>query len=152
VLGVAALLVASGRAEEKKAKAKAVPYAGLFSFPKNKIELTDQQKEKLEALRKEYTPQLQEIDAKIKKILTPERQKAAEAAVKTAKEAGKKGKELAEARNAALNLSAEEKAQLKELSEPRGKLVKEIVGKKQALLTDEQKAALAPKKKENKDK
>jgi hypothetical protein len=153
VLGVAALLAASGRADEqkaeKKAKPKGEPFAAVFSFPKS-IQLDDKQKEAVAGLKKEYTPQLEELRGKRVKIITPERQKAMAEAVKAAKAEGKKGKELNEARLAALKLTDEEKGQLKELDQAQLKLAKEIGQKKMALLTDEQKASLKPKKKESK--
>jgi hypothetical protein len=152
VLSVAAVLAISGRAQEKKKAApKKDPYAGFFSFPKmveSKLALTNDQKAKLQDLRKEYTPKLEEVDAKIGKVMTPERRKAAADAAKEAKAAGKKGKDLAAAVQAALKLSDEEQAQLKQANQARAKLVGEIVKKKLALLTDEQKALLRPKPKD----
>jgi hypothetical protein len=151
-LSVAAVLTIGGRAEDKKKAApKKDPYAGFFSFSKmvaSKLALTNDQKAKLNDLRKEYTPKLEEADAKISKIMTPERRKAAADAAKEAKAAGKKGKDLAAAVQAALKLSQEEQDQLKQANQARGKLVSEIVKKKMALLTDEQKALLRPKPKD----
>jgi hypothetical protein len=154
VVCVAALLAVSGRAEEKKAekkdKPKGEPFAGVFAFNK-KITLDDKQKEAVAALKKEYTPQLQDLSAKRSKIITPERQQAAAAAEKAAKAEGKKSKkELQEARQAALKLTEQEQSEMKEINQAFGKLAKEINTKKMALLTDEQKASLKPNKKESK--
>lgn len=151
VFCVAALVVASASAEDKKAgkkkpKPKAEPFAQLFSFPKQ-ITPDDKQKAALAELKKEYTPKLLAIQSRAAKVMTPERQKAAAAARKEAAAAGKKGKELAEAVSAALKLSDTEKAELKAINQDRGKLFREINQKKMALLTPEQKAQLKPKKK-----
>jgi hypothetical protein len=139
--------LAADKADKKPQKKPVAKPANnlLFSFPKA-IKLDAGQQEKLEALKKEYTPKLTELTAKQAKIMTPERIKARQEATAAAKKAGKKGKELAEAAQAALNLSKEEQ---KELAQTRGqfvKLVQEINKKKMALLTDEQKALLKPKK------
>src|SRR5436189_220435 len=97
-------------------------------FPKQ-IQPTDEQKTKLEESKKEYSPKLVAIEARISPIMTPERQKAAAAARKKATDEGKKGKELQEAINTALNLTAEEQVKYKEVSADRSKLVKEITEK-----------------------
>jgi len=149
VFCAAALLAATASAEDKKAdkkeKPKAEPFASVFAFPKA-IKLDEKQQAKVAELKKEYTPKLAEFHTRFVKIMTPERQKAAATARKEARDAGKKGKEIAEAVNAALKLSDSEKAEMKDINQGRSKLVKEINQKKMALLTDEQKALLKPKK------
>jgi hypothetical protein len=150
VFCAAALLAATASAEDKKvekkpAKPKAEPFAHLFSFPKQ-IKLDEKQQTQLADLKKEYTPKLVEIHARLDKIMTPERKKTADTARKEAKAAGKKGKEIGEAVDAALKLSDSEKAELKASNKEHSKLVKEIREKKTALLTAEQKALLKPKK------
>jgi hypothetical protein len=148
VFCAAALLAAPAAAEDKKPvkeKPKAEPHAGVFAFPKA-IKLDEKQQAKLAELKKEYTPKLVEIHARLDKIMTPERKKAAAAARKEAKAAGKKGKEIGEAVGAVLKLSDSEKAEVKAINKDHSKLVKEINQKKMALLTDEQKALLKPKK------
>ncbi len=154
-LAVAVLLAAGARAEDKKevkkgaAKPKRDPFAAVFSFPKS-ITLDDAQKAKVEALRKEYTPKMEAAQAKFEKIMTPERRKAQAEAIKAARAAGKKGRELGEAANAALKLSPEEQAQMKELNQGRIKLFMEIQKKKMELLTPEQREAVRPKKRTEK--
>jgi hypothetical protein len=136
------VLLPGVRAADKQAPAKLSDTA--FNFPKQ-IQPTDEQKTKLEDLKKEYGSKLDEIGTRIDAIMTPERKKVAEEATKKAKEDGKKGKELQEAVIAALELPAEDAAKLKEARADRSKLMKEINQKKMALLTDEQKAQLKPK-------
>src|ERR1041385_2978525 len=77
--------------DAKKEDKKPEPYAGLFGFPKT-ITLDDKQSKALEDIKKEFLPKLQELDKKASAIVTPERAKAREEAVKKAKEDGKKGK------------------------------------------------------------
>lgn len=117
----------------------------VFFFPKQ-IQLNASQQAQLEALKKEYTPQLSGLHTRLTKILTPEREKAAAEAAKAAREAGKSKKEIGEAVQAAQKLTSEEKTQLKEISVARNNLLKEIQTKKLALLTEEQKALVQPKK------
>lgn len=135
------ILVPALRAADEPKKVPAKPSDAAFRFPKQ-VQLTDEQKTKLEELKKEYAPKLDALDARIAPILTPERQKVAKDARKKATDEGKKGKDVQEAVAAALNLPAEEQAKLKEATAERGKLMKEINAKKMELLTDEQKAQL----------
>jgi hypothetical protein len=135
-------------AEEKKAEdKKAVPFANVFTFPKTITVDADQQK-KLDALKTEYTPKLEELKKKMDTILTADRVKAQKEAIDKAKADGKKGKELSEAGQAALKLSEAETKDLAELKTAQGKLMGEINKKKTELLTDEQKKALQPKPKD----
>src|SRR5262245_29931096 len=70
VLGLAFVLgsVALADEKDKKPAKKPEPYANVFSFPK-KIKATDEQQQKLDALKKEYLSKLEEIDAARKKLL-----------------------------------------------------------------------------------
>jgi hypothetical protein len=140
-------LLAPGLRAADDAKAQAKPSDKAFTFPKQ-IQLTDEQKAKLEDLKKEYGPKLDEIDTRLAPIMTPERQKAAAEARKKATDDGKKGKEVQEAVLAALNLSAEDQAKYTEATKDRAKLMKEVNAKKMDLLTDDQKAQLKPKDKQ----
>jgi Spy/CpxP family protein refolding chaperone len=170
VAGLAFLLAGNLTAEdtkkpEKKPAKANDPYAGIFSFPKQ-ITLDDKQKEKIDALKKEYSPKLAEIDKKRNEVVAPDRYKAANEAKKKAtpeatearKKAADEGKGkkeqakiasdiLNKAYNDALKLTPDEKKQLAAINKERGQLVKEINTKKMAVLTDEQKEALKPKKK-----
>lgn len=112
-----------------------------FAFPPQ-IKLTADQKAKVEALKKQYGPQLAETRARIRAVLTPEQRKAAAAARHQAIAEGKKGKEVFAAVRAALNLSTDQQTQLKEAFKARAALRKEIRHQKFALLTDAQKAQI----------
>jgi hypothetical protein len=141
---LSAVAVADEAKAEKKEEPKKDPYAQQFSFPKE-IKLTKEQEEKLAALRKEFTPRLDALNAKIDKVMTPERKKVATATRKEATTAGKKGKEIDEAIAAALKLSPEEEQQRKANNQERNKLMRELNEKKMGLLTEEQKTQLKPK-------
>ena len=123
-------------ADKKKKKA---PTA--VRVPKG-IELTADQKTKVEALNKEFGPKLAECRKKAASIITADQKKARAGAVKKAKADGKKGKEVQAAANAAVAITDDQKAQQTECKKAMGALNKEIRTQFAALLTDEQKAKL----------
>ena len=134
----------AGAADKKKKKA---PTA--VKVPKG-IELTADQKTKVDALNKEFGPKLAECRKKAASIITADQKKARAAATKKAKADGKKGKELRTAANAAFAITADQKAQQAECKKAMGALQKQIRTQFAALLTDEQKAKIkAGKKKKN---
>ena len=128
-------------------KKKKVPAA--VKVP-NSIELTADQKTKVDALNKEFGPKLAECRKKAASIITADQKKARAAATKKAKADGKKGKELRAAANAAFAITADQKTQQAECKKAMGALQKQIRTQFAALLTDEQKAKIkAGKKKKN---
>ena len=127
-------------------KKKKTPVA--IKVPKS-IELTADQKTKLDALNKEFGPKLAECRKKAASIITADQKKARAEAVKKAKADGKEGKELKAAANAALAITADQKTQQSECKKAMGALNKEIKTQFVALLTDEQKAKLKGGKKKN---
>ena len=131
-------------ADKKKKKA---PTA--VKVPKG-IELTADQKTKVDDLNKEFGPKLVECRKKAAGIITADQKKARAEATKKAKADGKKGKELRAAANAAFAITAGQKKQQVEVGKAMKALNKEIRTKFAALLTDEQKAKLkGGKKKKN---
>ena len=126
--------VAPAVAADKKKK---TPVA--IKVPKS-IELSAAQKTKLDALNKEFGPKLAECKAKAGSIVTKDQKKARVEALKKAKADGKKGKELRAAADAALALTADQKAQQAETKKALLALNKEIKTQFAAILTDEQKA------------
>lgn len=155
VLGLllAVVVAGTGSAGEAKAKKekkpKGSPAAGAFNLPAS-IELTAEQKAKVEELKKEFEPKLTEALAKRAAVLTPDQVKARAEAQKSAKAAGKKGKEAKEAIDAAVTLTPEQKKELADAEKSVGELQKSIRGKLQELLTPEQRAALGGKDKKAK--
>ena len=135
--------VAPAVAADKKKKA---PTA--VKVPKG-IELTVDQKTKLDALNKEFGPKLAECRKKAASIITADQKKARAEATKKAKADGKKGKELRAAANTAVAITADQKAQQTECKKAMGALNKEVRTQFAALLTDEQKAKIKGGKKKN---
>ena len=135
--------VAPAVAADKKKK---TPVA--IKVPKS-IELTAEQKAKLDALNKEFGPKLAECRKKAASIITADQKKARAAATKKAKADGKKGKELRAAANAAFAITADQKTQQAECKKAMGALNKEVRTQFAALLTDEQKAKIKGGKKKN---
>jgi hypothetical protein len=144
-LGVASLPGFSARAQDKYGRGGG-PYAALFIWPPQ-FELTKYQLKQLAALSKEYTPKLRAIDDECDKVVSPERRRAAEDAVRAAKASGRKLRELNGVREAALNITPWEEKRLKTLNKLRMGLIIEIQRKRMAVLTEEQKALLGPKDK-----
>ena len=136
--------VAPAVAADKKKK---TPVA--IKVPKS-IELTADQKTKVDALNKEFGPKLAECKAKANSIITADQKKARAEATKKAKADGKKVKELRAAVNAALAITADQKTKQAETKQAMAALNKQIKTQLAALLTDEQKAKLkGGKKKKN---
>ena len=135
--------VAPAVAADKKKK---TPVA--IKVPKS-IELTADQKTKLDALNKEFGPKLAECRKKAASIITADQKKARAEATKKAKADGKKGKELRAAANTAVAITADQKAQQTECKKAMGALNKEVRTQFAALLTDEQKAKIKGGKKKN---
>lgn len=147
-LSLSFVIVGSGVAAEKKAKkTRPSPAAAVFAVPAA-IELTDDQKTKLEELKKEHEPKLTEAFEKRDGVLTAEQKKARADAQKAAKSAGKKGKDAKAAVDAAVSLTEEQKKNLAEAEKSLGELQKTVRGKIQELLTPEQREAIAKAKKE----
>lgn len=144
-LAVMLACVVSVDAAEKGAKKKGKKQPNVqiqaLKLP-DSIELTDEQKEKVAALKKEYTPKFAALQKKNREILTPEQAKARRTAMKEARDAGKKGKELREAVSSAVKLSDDQEKQMKEVTGEIRKLNTEIRGKLETVLTSEQLAKI----------
>jgi Spy/CpxP family protein refolding chaperone len=123
-------------AEKKNKKAPSA-----IKVPKG-IELTDEQKTKVDALNKEFGPKLAACRKEAAGVITADQKKARSEAMKAAKAAGKKGKELRAAAEAASKVTEDQKQKLTECKKAMGALQKEIRGQLAGILTDEQKAKL----------
>ena len=128
----------------KKAKAKATPAA--FVLPAE-IALSAEQQAKLDELKTQYADKLADAQKKVNEVFTAEQQAARKTARKDAVAAGKKGKELGAAVDAAVQLSDEQKSNLATAQKEARKLQAEVRKQVVALLTDEQKQLLTVKKK-----
>ena len=105
------------------------------------LNLSDEQKTKLAALKTEYQPKLNDCNL-FESILTPEQKKARSEAAKAAKAAGKSPKEIQAAVSAAVTLTADQKAKLAEARTQRAAVYKEFREKIMAVLTPEQQEQL----------
>ena len=126
-------------AADKAKKKKPAPVA--IKAPKG-VELTADQRAKLSALNKELGPKLAACRKEAAGIITADQKKARGAALKEAKTAGKKGKELREAAEAAFKVSEDQKTKLAECKKAMGTLQKEVRSKMVSILTKDQKAQL----------
>ena len=107
-----------------------------------KLGLSDDQKEKVKDLAKEYEPKFKEAMNKMSDILTPEQKKIREEAMAKAKEGGAGGREAFSKMRDAMKLTDEQKAKQQEAYKTMGELGKEVRDKFEAILTDEQKEKL----------
>ncbi len=131
-----------GKRPKVKAKRTLAPVP-RSRLPK-KITLSDEQKSQLSEIKTKYASKLKDAVAKVG--LTKEQKQARAAAIKEAKAAGKKGKEVRVAANAAVKLTDDQK-------QARGEVVtlrKEIQTAIRGILTDEQRALLKGGKKKKK--
>jgi len=111
------------------------------------LDLTDEQKEKIEAITKDVHKAMTEARAAMEKLLTEEQKKARMEAMKAAKEAGKKPEEARKAVQDAVQLTDEQKKLMAHAREQMGQMHKDVREKIMAILTPEQKKELAAKMK-----
>jgi len=134
-LAVAIAMPLAAQEDKKKKKKKgANNRSALTAFVKkvsDKVDLTDEQEAKIKKLQEEATPKLAEAN----KVIGKKRRELG-AARKKAIADGKKGKEAQAAAEAAVGLTADEKAALAKTREIQTGFQKAVAG----LLTDEQKA------------
>ncbi|HUY91083.1 MAG TPA: hypothetical protein VMV10_20260 [Pirellulales bacterium] len=136
----------NAKAEKQGKKAKAKPTPAAFKLPAE-ITLSAEQQAKLDELKTQYADKLTDAQKKVNDVFTAEQKAARLAARKDAVAAGKKGKELNAAVDAAVQLSDEQKTQLADAQKAARKLQAEVRKQVVALLTDEQKQLLPGKKK-----
>lgn len=139
VLGVGVLNAADEKAKPKKGQGPK-PGEQVFAVPET-IELSAEQKEKLEGLKKEHGEKAAALAKQMNDVLTAEQKATRKEVTAKAKEEGKKGKELRETVNAALNLTEEQKEKQASLQKEITALRMEVMGK---VLTPEQLKKLMP--------
>jgi Spy/CpxP family protein refolding chaperone len=106
------------------------------------LNLTDDQKAKLEEFKKEYGPKFKEARQKMDGILTADQKKARAETRKADLAAGKKGPEVRKDVQAATKLTDDQKAAMADARKALGALHKELHGKVVAILTPEQQEQL----------
>ncbi len=147
VLTLAVALVIAGSAlagEKRKGKAAKKPPPPAIEALRmiEKLDLTADQKDKIDQIRKECGPKVAEAQKKLDEILTPEQRRARAEAAKEAKAAGKKGKEAMQAIDEAMKLTDEQKEKIAQARKAMAALQKEIRGKVMEVLTEEQRENL----------
>jgi len=153
-LVVALLIANSAGAAGKKDGAKkdgGIAYFQTIDRNLKPVTLTEDQKSKLDALKKEYEPKLKDAYAK-QNALTPDQKKAGEDAKKAAQAEGKKGKELKAAVAEAVKKTDDQKKQEKEAHKQLSVLEKELREKVMGMLTSDQKAQIDAAKAKKSDK
>lgn len=108
------------------------------------IEFTQDQQAQVEELRKKYTPQIGDINRKQSGVFTDEQRQAHREVFRTAREAGKQGRELRDAVDAAVKLTDEQKKEQARIRKERDDLFAQIQRELTALLTDDQRRQLRP--------
>ena len=141
-------MAAEEKKKKKKKKGRKAPVA--VRVPKS-ITLTDDQKKQVAEINKEFGPKLAEVQKAVNGVISKEQRQARNAANKKAKADGVKGKARNAKIQAALNLTDDQKAKMKELTKKRQDVQKAARAKFVEILTAEQKAKL-PKKKKGKKK
>ena len=136
-------LLAADEKEGRHARHQGPGQGELFpaAMLKN-LNLTDDQKAKVKELAGEYGPKLKEARDS---ILTADQKKARDDAVKVATDAGKKPAEVFRAAMAAVTLTDDQRAKMRETVAP---VRKEALDKFKALLTPEQQELLQKARKE----
>jgi len=108
-----------------------------------KLDLTAEQKEKVEALKKEYAPKVKAVKEKMDGVLTADQKSAREAAVKAAREAKGDDRRAAYQKiREAVKLTDDQKKAMEPIMKDAQTLSQEVRTKFNALLTEEQKTKL----------
>lgn len=108
----------------------------FFTLPG--IEFSKEQQAKVEEIRKQFVPKLTENQREWNSIITDEQRNARREAFRKARQAGKQGRELRDAVDAAVKLADEQQKQRAKIQEDRNVLVRQIRDELIAVLTKEQ--------------
>ncbi len=109
------------------------------------LDLTEEQKEKLQKVREGVGPKMKEAFGKMRDILTEEQRNAAEESARKAKDAGKKGRELMVAVESTLKLTDEQKEKMDKIGQDLLALQKDMMKEILGVLTTEQQAKVKEK-------
>lgn len=139
MMALAVAVTSAAVAAEKKGEKKAPPCPAMQRVERltQGLTLTAEQKEKFAPICKELGPKFKEAMKK-GDVLTPDQKKAAAAAAKEAKAAGKSPKDVMAAGAAAVTLTDEQKAKKAEAQKEITPLEKELREKVLAVLTPDQ--------------
>lgn len=150
IIGLPLLAQDAKEKKGKKKKGENAAVAQAFAFLSS-IELTDEQKTKLEAIKTECSPKIVELGKKRADILTKEQMDIQKKIRAEGKSAGKKKKEVEQEVQDAMKMTDEQRTKLQEVNKEAAELTAQIREKVGAILTDEQKAKLQPQKRKKKN-
>ncbi len=144
VLLVALVIACPVLAQEKRKGKRGAPKPGFDPMARllEGLNLTDEQKEKVAEVSKEFAPKVAELAKKRMGLLTEEQRKARAEAEKAAKEAGKSREEIARAAREAVTLTPEQKEKMAELAKEERELLNQRIEKIKAILNADQKEQL----------
>jgi len=117
------------------------PARGALQVPSD-VQLSEEQKTKVEALVVEYRRKIAELRASLTNVLTDEQTQTRAVAKKKALEEGKKGMTLRQVVDAAAKLTDEQKKQIQNLRQAMANVTRESREKLLEMLTDDQRAKL----------
>ena len=134
----------SQEAERQGARRGKQPQQAAFqqAFTLRGVEFMEAQRAKVDEIRKKYVPKLAGIQKKQQSIFTEEQMRARREAYRVAREAGKEGREVQKAAEAAFTLTDDQKKQLAAIQRERAELTAQIQTELRALLTREQRSQL----------
>ncbi|MDB4671833.1 hypothetical protein OAF34_06825 [Pirellulaceae bacterium] len=154
ILGLAAVVLTTSTSAQDEKKKKRQNGSGQIQSQLmgafKSVEMSEEQKKKMVEVAKKFSGQILQLRKDTQAILSPEQRKSRQQAMKEAKAAGKKGKEIVDAANASAGIDKEIVAKLKEIQKKSQAIQKEARTALMALLSDEQKAGLPKKGKGNK--
>ncbi len=130
--------------EKAKAQVQVLPKALLEG-----LELSDEQKVKLEEIAKEMKAPVVEARKAMDSLLTDEQKEARKAAQAKAKEEGKTPREAQKAVDEALKLTPEQQEKMAKAKEKQAEVQKQIRDKVMEILTPEQRTAVEEKMKKS---
>jgi Spy/CpxP family protein refolding chaperone len=142
VLGMAASLMAQDAPKGGEGRGRRGPGMGMmgmdrFAMFERMSDLSAEQKEKLETLKKEYNPKLAAMREKVDAILTAEQKKARDEAMKLTG-----GERFTGLRKALGTITEEQKKKFADLNKEMEPVNKELQEKMMSILTAEQKEKL----------
>ncbi len=108
------------------------------AFSVSGVELSDDQKKKIEEIRNEFAPQLKDLQRRRIAVLTAQQRRAMQEATRQARQAGKSSQQARQAGEAAAKMSDQQKEQTEALAKEQRKIAEAIQVKVRALLTDQQ--------------
>lgn len=141
--------LAGPKEDKKKKDDKKLP--GIFRI-EEQVTLSAEQKEQFDALVKEFSPRLQELEDAKDAVLTDEQRGAKKAAKDQATAEGLKGEEAKAAIAAAINLTPDQTDKLAALQADEKAVATEVIARLATILTPEQQEQLGGKYKPKKDK